>query len=288
MKVDFHCHTRISDGSLSPEALIDLALEKQIDCLAITDHDTTLSYELVRDYALDRGVALISGCEISCQWQGHTIHIVGLDVDVTQPELVSGLKMNRVLRWHRAYAIAAKLEKKRVSGVMQAVLEQIDMGMVGRNHFAKVLVQRGLVKNTQQAFDRYLKQGRPAYVGVDWPSLEVVVAWIRAAGGKAVMAHPHIYSMTNGKLNRMLEAFKQAGGEGVEVVCHPRRTSDQIGMAQRAKRLGLYASQGSDFHNFEQTWRALGWLAPMPEGCVPIWQALPSLCQTDSVEALKK
>lgn len=277
MKIDLHCHTNISDGSLPPEKLIDLAIEKEVDCLAITDHDTTLSYELIKSYANQVGLTLLSGTEISCQWQGRTIHIVGLCVDVENPILQAGLKWNRVLRWQRAFEISARFAKRNIDGMLSSVIEQIDVGMIGRNHFAYELVQRNLVKDTQQAFDRYLKEGRPAYAKVDWPELTDVVGWITAAGGKAVIAHPHIYKMTSNKLNLMIEDFKAAGGEGIEVVCQPRVCSDQIGMADRAQRHGLLASQGSDFHRPEQSWRSLGWLAPMPEKCQPIWEKLPCL-----------
>lgn len=274
MKVDFHCHTRISDGSLSPEAVIDLALEHQVDWLAITDHDTTLSYELVKDYAQSRGLKLTSGTEISCAWQGHTIHIVGLNVDVAHSALQAGLKFNRVLRWQRAFAIAEKLSQKNIHNVLQDVLAQVDVGMVGRNHFAQVLIARKLVKDQQQAFDRYLKKGRPAFVAVNWPSLETVVNWIVGAGGVAVIAHPNQYAFTRTKLNRMIDAFKQAGGRGIEVVNQPRVNSDQQGMAERAARFDLLASMGSDFHRPEQSWRGLGWLAPLPKNCQPIWEVL--------------
>ena len=87
-----------------------------------------------------------------------------------------------------------------------------------------------------------------------------------------MIAHPHIYKMTSNKLNRMIEDFKEAGGQAIEVVNQPRRCAEQIGMADRAERFGLYASLGSDFHRPEQTWRGLGWLAPMPEKCRPVWE----------------
>ena len=160
MKLDFHCHTSISDGSLTPEALIDLAVEHQITTLAITDHDTTLSYELIKDYAAEKGVQLIAGSEISCQWNGHTIHIVGLEVDVENETLQNGLKYNRVLRWLRAFEIDAKFQKRAYNGVLEDILPEINVGMIGRNHFAHALIGRGLVKDQQQAFDKFLKKGQ--------------------------------------------------------------------------------------------------------------------------------
>ena len=272
MKVDFHCHTSISDGALSPKALVDLAKEKEITTLAITDHDTTYGYELVRDYAKEQGIELIAASEISCQWKGHTIHIVGLDVDIENPVLKAGLKVNRVKRWKRAFEIDTKFQRRNLNGILEDILPQIQEGMIGRNHFAQALIHKGIVKNQQKAFDKYLKKGRPMYAEVDWPELEEVVAWIKAANGVAVIAHPHIYKMTSNKLNKMIEDFKTAGGQAIEVVNQPRVCAEQTGMADRAERFELHASMGSDFHRPEHTWRGLGWLAPMPKKCTPVWE----------------
>ncbi len=269
-KADYHCHTTISDGSLTPEQLIDLAMEHDVTHLAITDHDTTGGYEAGLPFAKAKGLQLISGTEISCQWQGHTIHIVGLEMDITNDALQAGLKWNRVLRWQRAFEIDAKASKK-FGSLLENILPTIKGGMIGRNHFAHEMIARGLVKDQGKAFDKYLKQGRSLYAKVDWPELSEIVQWITGAGGIAVMAHPHVYKMSAHKLNTMLKEFKDAGGEGIEVVNQPRVCSEQLGMADRAKRLGLYASQGSDFHRPEHTWRGLGWLAPMPVGTDPIW-----------------
>lgn len=279
MKIDLHCHTTASDGTLTPVELINLAIEKEITHLAITDHDTTAGYESVKDYATEKGLHLIVGSEISCQWQQHTIHIVGLDMDVRNPQLQAGLKLNRVKRWQRAFAMDARARKRNIHGLLESILPKVQMGMIGRNHFAYELIERKLVKNQQRAFDKLLKKGRPLYEQVEWPALEEVVHWITDAGGVAVIAHPHIYKLSANKLNRMIEEFKAAGGQGIEVVCQPRVCSEQIGMTERAKRHGLYASMGSDFHRPDQVWRGLGWLAPMPAEADPVWLHLPSIAE---------
>lgn len=272
MKIDLHCHTTASDGTLSPEQLIDLAVEREITTLAMTDHDTTAGYEQVRDYAQQVNLQLIVGSEVSCQWRGHTIHIVGLDFDVDHPKLQAGLKHNREKRWQRARQMDEKCQALKLEGVLDEIMPLHEDDMIGRNHFAEVLIRRNKVKNQQQAFDKYLKKGRPLYVEVDWPSLQEVVGWIKAAGGIAVIAHPRQYKMTSNKLNKMIADFIEAGGQALEVVNQPRANSDQIGMADRAVRFGLYASVGSDFHRPEHTWRGLGWLAPLPYKCQPVWQ----------------
>lgn len=272
MKIDLHCHTTVSDGTLTPLQLIDLALTHEVTTLAITDHDTTEAYSQIKDTAHDKGLQLMTGTEISCQWRGQTIHIVGLDFEIDHPVLQAGLKHNRALRWQRALEMEKKCQKLNLHGMLDDLMPLTEDDMIGRNHFAQLLIDRNKVKNQQQAFDKYLKKGRSLYVEVEWPSLQEVVGWVQEANGIAVIAHPQQYKMTSNKLNQMIADFKAAGGQGIEVVNQPRVSSDQIGMADRAVRFGLVASVGSDFHRPEQSWRGLGWLAPLPAKCRPVWE----------------
>ncbi len=275
-KADFHCHTTMSDGSLTPEELINRAVEYQLTHLAITDHDTTKGYEEALPFAEQTNIQLISGAEISCQWQKHTIHIVGLEMDVENKQLQEGLERNRQIRIKRAEEIDEKA-KSRFGSLLEKIKPKLKEGMIGRNHFAQELIAQGIVKDQTQAFNKYLKQGRPLYAPVIWPELEEVVKWIVEAGGIAVIAHPHIYKITKNKLNKMIVEFKESGGRAIEVVNQPRVCSEQTGMADRAIRHGLLASQGSDFHRPEHTWRGLGWLAPMPKDVDPIWNHLKGI-----------
>ena len=275
MKVDFHCHTTASDGGLTPHEIIDLAIKYEVTTMAITDHDTTAGYEDALDYANQNGIQLITGVEASCQWNGHTIHIVGLDFDLTNDDLQNGLAQIRSMREQRARAILSKMNDKphiKIENLDNKLWDLVGEGVVGRGHFAQLLQQEGLVKNAQQAFERYLKKGKAAYVASEWPELEAVVQWITQANGIAVIAHPGIYKFTSNKLNRLITDFKAAGGQAIEVVNQPRHSSDITGMAQRAVTHQLYASMGSDFHRLEHTWRGLGWLAPMPSNVEPVWQ----------------
>lgn len=273
MKVDFHCHTSASDGTLTPVEVVDLALEKQIEWLAITDHDTTAGYEQVKSYALERGLKLLSGVEVSADWQGKTVHIVGLNVDVNSQVLQTMLSDIRQIRWLRIEEMNVKLMKKGHPCAMDAVRELVGDGVVGRPHLAQVLVDRQYVPSISKAFDKFLIKGRPGYADAAWPSLQTVVETLVAAGGIAVVAHPGQYNLTSRKLNLLLQDFAEAGGKGLEVVTSPNRTSESVGMADRAKRYGFYASLGSDFHSPEHRWRNLGWLAPLPEGVEPIFNA---------------
>ncbi|WP_029407566.1 PHP domain-containing protein [Thiomicrorhabdus sp. Milos-T2] len=279
MKVDFHCHTTASDGSLSPKEIIDLALKHEVTTLAITDHDTTSGYEQALDYANKNNIQLITGVEASCTWNGHTIHIVGLDFDLNNQVLQNGLTSIRELRHERANSMIEKLASKphiKIENLEDKLWNLVGEGVVGRGHFSQLLQQEGLVKTGQQAFDRYLKKGKPGHVGVTWPDLAEVVDWINQANGIAVIAHPGIYKFTSNKLNRLITDFKEAGGQAMEVVNQPRHCADINGMAERALRNELYASLGSDFHRPEHSWRGLGWLAPMPQTVKPVWELFRS------------
>ncbi len=250
------------------------AADYEVNVLAITDHDTTQGYEQAQQHAAQHNIQLYSGAEISCNWEGHTIHIVALDFDNTNRQLQSGLSLIRELRWQRANAMLQKLGNRanfKNHDLESLLHQQVGEGVVGRGHFAQLLIELGYVKNTPQAFDKYLKKGRVGYAKCEWPELEEVVGWITAAGGIAVIAHPGIYKFTSRKLNRLIEAFIAAGGRSIEVVNSPRANSDMQGMAERAKRYQLLASLGSDFHRPEHTWRGLGWLAELPESCTPVW-----------------
>ena len=277
IKNDFHCHTSASDGALTPHQLLERAYEFEVKRLAITDHDTTLGYEQALDLYDPNQIELISGVEISCSWNKQTIHVVALDFDVTNSVLQAGLGLNRQLRVERARTILHKLAQS-PNAHLQAIVQETmpllddDTLVIGRGNIAQKMIEKQLVKNMPQAFDRYLKRGRIGYAKVEWPSLEEIVAWILQAGGIAVLAHPKTYPLSNNKLNQLIQAFKDAGGQAIEVINRPRMCAEQTGLIERAKRFDLYASMGSDFHRPEHHWRGLGWLTPMPENCRPVWE----------------
>lgn len=284
LKVDFHCHTTASDGTLTPFEIIDLAVKHEVKVLAITDHDTTAGYEQVKEYAVENDVQLITGVEISCHWLGNTIHVVALDFGVDNTILQQGLAKIRKARVVRAEEILARFNAKphaKLNGLDDDLWKLVGDGVVGRGHFAQLLQQRGAVKSGAQAFSRYLKKGKIGYVPSDWPEIAEIVTWIKQAGGVAVIAHPNVYRFTSNKLNRLIDDFKVAGGQGIEVVNQPRHGSDIVAMADRAERHGLYASLGSDFHSPEHTWRGLGWLAPLPQKVSPVWELFNTSLRTN-------
>src|SRR5699024_9086420 len=145
-------------------------------------------------------------------------------------------------------------------------------GQITRTHFARLLIDDGLCKNTQQCFTRYLKFGKRAYVRAEWAELDEAIGWIHAAGGLAVLAHPHAYKMSGAWRRRMYTAFTEAGGDATEVCCG-NSTPDRVQTsAADAVAHGLAGSAGSDFHSPEQRWLRLGRLPPMPRQIAPVWQ----------------
>ncbi len=271
-KYDLHSHSLVSDGSLSPTELVLRAHEQGLTALALTDHDTTAGYKEAQVAANKINLNLIAGIELSVSWQGKAFHIVGLNIDPDYPPLLEATNRLQTVRRERAEKIADKLEKKHIPDAYAAVTKAAGNGMVTRTHFADFLVSQFHVASQQEAFDRYLAKGKPAYVATVWAELELAVSWITQSGGVAVLAHPLRYKLTPKWMSRLLSAFKQAGGQGIEVVTG-RCNADEIKLvADYANRFDLAGSVGSDFHSPSNQWVELGRLAPLPANIKPVWE----------------
>jgi predicted metal-dependent phosphoesterase TrpH len=269
---DLHSHSIASDGALSPTELVKRAHEKGVTVLALTDHDTTNGLAEAQQAAAELGMRLINGIELSASHLNQCLHIVGLNIDPNNPALSEGIAQQQKIRDLRAKQIAEKLEKKKIFGAYQFVTQAAGNGEITRSHFADFLLTHQHVTTQQEAFDRYLSKGKPAFVPTVWASLEETVAWIKAAGGVAVVAHPLRYKLSVKWMNRALAVFKQAGGQGIEVVTG-RASLDEIRMSQQfAEKHQLYASAGSDFHAPDNLYLELGRLAAMPAGLKPVWE----------------
>jgi len=270
---DLHAHSIASDGSLTPADLVALASSRGIDVLALTDHDVTDGLPEAHNAAKQQGIRLISGVEVSVSWNGSTVHIVGLGIDVSCEALQNGLQQLRNFRSWRAEEIARRLDAKGIAGALEGAKRYATGALISRTHFAHFLVESGKAKDVRDVFKRYLVHNRPGYVPGQWASLENAVGWINAAGGQAVIAHPARYRMTATKLRQLLAEFKNCGGSGLEVVSSAHNQSDCQTMARYARQFGLLASRGSDYHGPEHTWVELGKIPPLPDDCQPIWQS---------------
>ncbi|MGB2242709.1 MAG: PHP domain-containing protein [Porticoccaceae bacterium] len=269
MNVDLHCHTDRSDGSLPPEKLIALAIDRKIDILAITDHDNIDCYKEISDSTGD--LTLITGVEFSTVWRNIGVHIVGLNMDLNNAELLKGIEFQSAAREKRAELIDQKLYNLGFKGCLDGAKRISKGSQVGRPHFAQHLVEIGAVSNIQQAFKRYLGAGKAGDIKQQWASLGEVISWIRGAGGVAVLAHPTKYKMTRTKLCLLLEDFIALGGEAMEVISGTQTVSETQSMARLCKQYNLLASRGSDFHSPGQPWAALGMASELPIDCKPVW-----------------
>ena len=271
---DLHCHSTASDGALSPTNLVQRAYQQGVTSLALTDHDTTGGLDEAQLCATEIGLKLIKGIELSTNWQNMCFHIVGLGIDPTYTPLADATYILQNTRMERAEKIAAKLEKKGIAGSLAAVRKAAGEGMVTRTHFSDFLLSKNHVSTQQEAFDRYLAKGKSAYVPTSWAELELVVSWITGSGGVAVLAHPLRYKLSANYLKRLLNTFKDAGGQGIEVITS-RMNADEIRQAaEYATRFDLAGSMGSDFHNADNPWVELGRLASLPTNIKPIWELL--------------
>ncbi len=270
-KYDLHCHSTASDGSLSPSQLVERAHGQKVTKLALTDHDTINGLEEAQQAAMKAGLSLIPGIELSANWEHKCFHIIGLGIDPTCSSIVQGIATQQQIRAERAKKIADKLAKKQIHGAYEAVCKAAGKGMITRLHFANFLFEQKHVNTLQQAFDKYLGKGKAAYVTTRWAEMDEAVRWIIESGGIAVLAHPLRYKLTTSWMKRALKAFKQAGGQGIEVVTG-RSSKDDIQRTHHFAQLyDLCASQGSDFHSPDNEWVELGRLAPLPKNSKPVW-----------------
>jgi 3',5'-nucleoside bisphosphate phosphatase len=269
---DLHNHSTCSDGLLSPTQLIELAARTGVDAIALTDHDTTDGLEEAATAAQRAGVVLVPGVEISVSWGDTTLHVVGLQIDPAARAIADGLESIREGRLGRAEKIGAALEKLGFPGTFEAALQLAEnKSMLGRTHFARHLAETGKVKNIQAAFDKYLARGKPAYVSHRWASLENAIAWIRASGGTAVLAHPGRYDLKPMMRDEMLREFKRLGGEAIEVVTGSHRPEQYALWQREALEHGFLASRGADYHGPGESPIEPGRLPALHASLTPVW-----------------
>lgn len=275
MRVDLHCHTTVSDGALSPTELVKRASICGVELLAITDHDSTGSWSEANlvNGGLVKPLKLLPGIEVSTLWQGREIHIVGLNFTPGHEAIVGLEQRQSQVRAERAAAIADKLVKKGVPDALEAVTRIAGGQQIGRPHFAKLLIDRGMARSMDNAFSKYLRRGKQLYVAPEWCDVATAVAAITAAGGVAVLAHPIAYQLSTVQLNELVTLFSEAGGQAIEVASGQHTPGDVNRLAGMANQYKLWASAGSDFH-FPGGWQELGKNTRLPDTVVPVWTQL--------------
>ena len=271
---DLHCHSTASDGLLPPAEVARLAADHGVEILALTDHDDLGGLDAGRAAAEAAGMRFIDGVEISIEWLGVQVHVVGLDFDPEDPALGAGLASIRSGRIGRARRMAEALENIGIRGAFEGAMRYAgNPNLISRAHFARYLVEIGLCSNVRTVFDSYLVPGLPGYVEHRWPTLGDSVKWIRGAGGIAVLAHPCRYKFSRAEMRGLLDEFKSLGGRAIEVISGSQLPESVSAFSRLAREYGFLASIGSDFHGPGESYVELGRLPPLPPGLTPVWEA---------------
>lgn len=276
MTIDLHMHSTASDGTLSPTELMRFAAECGCNTVALTDHDTAAGVSEARSEAHRLGIRFIAGIEVSSLWGGCSIHVVGLGIDDTNPVLTRKVREFEVSRTRRAAQIAEKLAALGIPGMLEKATAFAENKLnVSRVHFALALLEAGAVKNQQEAFDRYLGDGKPAYIMAPWPTVAEAVDLIHTAGGIAVMAHPGRYHFKNDwTVDELMKDFAAAGGEAVEVISGSQQPDFTPRCLAWAREYKLLVSTGSDFHSKTGTRPMPGTQGQLPAGYTSVLSKL--------------
>jgi len=280
LNADLHCHSVVSDGTLTPEILAKRAKTNGVELWALTDHDEIGGQKRAAAAAKAQGLKYLTGAEISVTFAGETVHIVGLGFDADDAAMLQGLKATRGGREQRAMEMSDGLAKVGIKGAYEGALKFVgNPELISRTHFARFLVESGVCNETNEVFRKYLTEGKPGYVPHRWATLKDAVSWITHAKGLAIIAHPARYKFTPNEEYALFTEFKAHGGRGVEVVTGSHTAAEYVKYADTAKEFGLAASRGSDFHSPEESRTDLGALPFLPGELTPVWELLADRIQ---------
>lgn len=275
LNADLHCHSVVSDGTMTPEDLAARAKANGVELWALTDHDEIGGQHRAAAAARAQGMAYLTGVEISVTFADITVHIVGLGFDPDDARLAEGLVATRGGRGERARDMAQQLAQAGIPGAYEGALKFVgNPALISRTHFARFLVESGVCRDTSEVFRRFLTEGKPGYVPHRWARLGDAVRWITQAGGVAVIAHPARYRFTPTEEFALFSEFTTHGGRGVEVMTGSHSAPERITYADMALEFELLASRGSDFHAPGESRTELGELPDLPGRLTPVWTAL--------------
>ena len=280
---DLHCHSSVSDGTLSPSDLVAHAAERGVKVLALTDHDDLDGLDEARAAAERHGIRFVNGVEISVTWRKEiTLHVVGLNVDPKYEPLAAGVQAARRGRVERAHRMADSLAAAGIGGAFEGALHYVgNPDFIGRTHFARFLVETGHARDVAAVFKRFLVRGKPGFVEHKWTTLSEALGWIVGSGGVAVLAHPGRYTVGRKPVGKptmrlLLGEFVELGGRGIEVISGSHTSQQCADAARLAAEFGLLASCGSDYHGPGESYRDMGQLPDFPLDCRPVWEAWES------------
>ena len=273
LNADLHCHSTVSDGLLTPAAVVRRAHDNGVELLALTDHDELGGLAEARAAADEVGLCFVDGVEVSISWgDDQTVHLVALGIDPANAALRDGLQQVRSGRDARAGRMAAELDKVGIHGAYEGALRHAgNPALVSRSHFARYIAEQGHAKDVKSVFDYWLAKGKPGYVEHAWATLEDALRWIADAGGIAVIAHPGRYRLSAVQRRELFVAFKEHGGRGIEVLSGSPKDDEVREFSRIAREFGFLASRGSDFHGPGESWMDLGMMPDLPEDLTPVW-----------------
>ena len=275
LNADLHCHSVVSDGTLTPEALAVRAKANGVELWALTDHDEIGGQDRALAAAHANGMKYLTGTEISVTFANKTVHIVGLGFDAHNEQLKTGLHRTRGGRSERAQEMSEGLAKVGIHGAYEGALKYVgNPELISRTHFARFLVESGVCQDTHEVFRRFLTEGNPGFVPHRWATLKDAVQWIAQAQGMAIIAHPGRYGFTANEEFALFTEFKNHGGQGVEVVTGSHTPAEYVTYTDMAQEFDLFASRGSDFHSPTESRIDLGTLPWLPGQLTPVWEAL--------------
>ena len=275
LNADLHCHSVVSDGTLTPEALAARAKANGVELWALTDHDEIGGQDRALAAAHANGMKYLTGTEISVTFANKTVHIVGLGFDAHNEQLKTGLHRTRGGRSERAQEMSEGLAKVGIHGAYEGALKYVgNPELISRTHFARFLVESGVCQDTHEVFRRFLTEGNPGFVPHRWATLKDAVQWIAQAQGMAIIAHPGRYGFTANEEFALFTEFKNHGGQGVEVVTGSHTPAEYVTYTDMAQEFDLFASRGSDFHSPTESRIDIGTLPWLPGQLTPVWEAL--------------
>lgn len=249
MAVDLHTHSTASDGSESPTRVVELAAEAGLRTLALTDHDTQEGIVEARQAAGASGLELIAGTELSLQYDEGGMHLVVLWLEPGSGPLQDRLSSLQAGRSDRNEAIVDRLVELGIPITLEEVHAEAGGGSVGRPHIAAVMIAKGYVETGQEAFERFLGSGMPAYVGRPRLEPEEAISLAVVSGAVPILAHPHTLNINRApEMAALLTRLKGAGLVGLEAIYSSYRQHERDGYADLARRFGIVPSGGSDFH----------------------------------------
>ena len=256
--IDLHVHSTESDGTLTPEDLVAEAKKAGLAAFALTDHDTCQGVCKAMPLAASAGIELIPGIELSTDYHGKEVHIVGLYIDIENEQLLKKTAEYRKCRSERNALMVEALQKEGLSITMEELVAENPDCVITRANIARFLYEHGQIKSVREAFDRYIGDHCKCYVGRLKVASTDAVRLIKEAGGTAILAHPLHYGLSNTNLQKMNDELKPAGLDGLEAIYSTYTTGEEQQMKRLARENGLLISGGSDFHGSNKPDIALG------------------------------